>query len=131
MPLATRGPWLTTCAVLFAILAVSNLLKPFQLLGPQTGFVLLGERLSGAANAIAGPVFGLFLAVYAYAIWTLRRFAVPMSHAYAAYVALNLALWTVRGPQPTHWGFAIYAAIALGVSVGAAVSLTQRKHELS
>ncbi|MDX2166544.1 MAG: hypothetical protein SF182_05750 [Deltaproteobacteria bacterium] len=131
MPQPTRGPWLTLCAVLFGILALSNLLKPLQLFGEQTGFVLFGQRLSGGANALAGPLFGIFLAVYAFAIWTMRRFAVPMSHAYAAYVALNLALWTVRGPQPTHWGFAIYAAVALGVSVGAAVSLTSRKTELA
>lgn len=126
----TRGPWLTTCAVLFGMLAVSNLFKPLQLLGPQTGFVLFGERLTGGANAVAGPLFGIFLAVYAYAIWTMRRFAVPTSYAYAVYVALNLALWPFRGPQPTHWGFALYAAVALGVSVGAAIALTQRKHEL-
>jgi len=51
-------------AVLFALLSLSNLLKPFKL-SPEVGFVLLGTRLSGTANAIAGPLFGIYLAVYA------------------------------------------------------------------
>ena len=51
----TRLPWqrlLRVAAVLFALLAVSNLLKPVQLWGVHTGFVLFGHRLSGMANAL-------------------------------------------------------------------------------
>jgi hypothetical protein len=86
----------TVFAVLFGILAFSNLLKPFRFGGDQTGFVLLGERLSGLANTIAGPVFGLFLALYAFGIWQRKRFALPMGHAYATYVVLNLILFSVK-----------------------------------
>jgi hypothetical protein len=75
MPNVERGPWLTTAAVLFAILAISNLLKPLQIGGEQTGFVFLGERLGGVANTVAGPIFGVFLAAYAAGIWGMRRFA--------------------------------------------------------
>ena len=134
MPQAERGSALTTFAVLFGLLAVSNLLKPFQFGGEQTGFVFLGSRLSGTANAIAGPLFGVFLAVYAYAIWTMRRFAVPMAHAYATYVILNLILFSFRNTTPDTVGYKIfgivYSAIAIGVSLGAAVMLTKRKTEL-
>ena len=135
MPQSTRGPALTTFAILFGILALSNLLKPFQFGGEQTGFVFFGSRLSGAANTVIGPLFGIFLAVYAYGIWNMRRFAMAMGHAYATYVILNLILFSFRTPTPDTTGYkifgAVYAVIAIGVSLGAAVMLTQRKAELT
>jgi hypothetical protein len=128
-----RGRALTIFAILFGILAISNLLKPLQL-DENTGFVFFGNRLSGTANAIAGPLFGIFLAVYAYGIWTMRRWALPMGHAYATYVILNLFLWTFNDPNPKTAGYIVfgivYAVIAIGVSLGAAIQLTKRKAEL-
>jgi hypothetical protein len=133
-PSSARGRALTVCAVLFGLLAVSNLLKPLQLGGAQTGFVLFGERLDGIANTIAGPLFGLFLAVYAAGIWGLRRFALPMAYAYAAYVLANLVLFTVRTPTPPGLGplvfGVVYAAVAIGVSVGAVLLLRARRAAL-
>src|SRR5687767_5879738 len=118
----------TVFAVLFALLAVSNLLKPFQIGGEETGFVLFGRRLSGTANTIAGPLFGLYLLIYAYGIWKKKRFAIPMSHAYALYVVLNLVLFMANNTRPPGIGYVlfgvVYSAIALGVSVGAAYLLT-------
>lgn len=128
-----RGTWLTICAICFALLAVSNFLKPLHLLGENTGFVLFGTRLSGTSNAVVGPLFGVFLLLYAAAIWTMRRHALPMAHAYATYVILNLVLWSLGsaddGPRALLFGL-VYAAVAVGVSLGAAVSLTRRKAEL-
>ena len=49
-----RGTLLSIFTILFAVLAVSNLLKPLQPLGDETGFVLFGTRLTGTANLIAG-----------------------------------------------------------------------------
>ncbi len=135
MSQAQRGRALTIFAILFALLAVSNLLKPPQFGGARTGFVFFGQRLSGVANDIVGPAFGLFLAAYAFGIWTMRRWALPMAHAYATYVILNLILFSFRETQPDSAEYKIftvvYAAIAIGVSVGAAVLLTQRKTELT
>ncbi|MFN8641649.1 MAG: hypothetical protein U0802_08345 [Candidatus Binatia bacterium] len=129
-----RGTWLTICAICFALLSVSNFLKPLHLLGENTGFVFFGTRLSGAPNAIIGPLFGAFLLAYAASIWTLRRHALPMAHAYASYVVINLFLWQMYDPNagdPRRQAFGlVYAAVAIGVSVGAAVALTRRKHEL-
>ena len=127
-----RGTWLTICAICFALLAVSNLLKPLHI-GENTGFVFFGTRLSGTPNAIIGPLFGVFLAIYAYGVWTMRRYAMAMGHAYATYVIINLALWRGNAPEsdPLHViGGIAYAAIAIGVSLGAAVALTRRKAEL-
>jgi hypothetical protein len=101
----------------------------------RTGFVFFGARLSGVANAIIGPLFGIFLAVYAYGIWNMRRFALPMAHAYATYVILNLILFSFRNPSPasvTEQVFGVvYAVIAIGVSLAAAVMITRRKAELT
>jgi hypothetical protein len=129
-----RDRVLTVFAVLFAVLAVSNLLKPLEI-GATTGFVLLGRRLSGTPNAIAGPLFGLYLLVYAAGIWRLRRHALPMAWAYAGYVVLNLILFRVHeGPPPTP-GYGlftlVYGVVAIGVSAGAAVLLSRRRTELT
>lgn len=131
----SRSRMFTVFAVLFMLLAVSNLLKPFQIGGEQTGFVFFGQRLSGTANSIAGPLFGLYLLVYAYGIWTKKRFSIPMSHAYALYVVLNLLLFIGKNPSSPGVGYVIfgivYSAVAIGVSVSAAYFLTSRKAELS
>jgi len=136
MASARRGPALTTFAILFGILAVSNLLKPLQLGGAQhTGFVFFGQRTSGTANAILGPLFGIYLLVYAAGIWRLRRFALPMAYAYAAYVVVNLIAFTVRGEHEPGAGYVIfsvvYALVAVGVSSGTALLLTRRKAALA
>jgi hypothetical protein len=130
-----RGAWLTTAAILFGILAVSNLSKPLQIGGERTGFVFFGERLSGTPNAIAGPLFGVFLAVYAVSIWRMRRPALAMAWTYAAYVLANLILFRYRTPQPPGGdvGLAfgiVYAIVAIGTSAGTALVLTRRAGEL-
>lgn len=120
-------------AGLFALLAVSNLLKPLQL-SDDVGFVLLGQRLEGTANMIAGPLFGAFLAIYAAAIFRMKSYALPMGLAYAGYVIVNLVMWNFRMPEGAEtsllFGLA-YSAVAVGVSGGAAYLLMQNKHELS
>ena len=129
-----RGSALTTIAILFGVVAVSNLLKPLQLGGAHTGFVFFGQRTSGTTNAILGPLFGVYLMVYAAGIWRLRRFALPMGYAYAAYVIVNLIAFTVRGeaePGAGYVAFAVvYALVAVGVSSGAVVLLARRKAAL-
>jgi hypothetical protein len=124
------GPLLTVFAILFALLAVSNLWKPFS--GGRAGFVFLGTRTSGVENAILGPLFGLFLLIYAIGIWRQKRFALPMAWAYAIWVPINIFLFTMKSPHG--WGQLgfglIYTAIAVGVSLGSAIMLTRRKARL-
>ena len=132
---AERGPFLTVAAILFGILAISNLSKPLQI-GPHTGFVLFGERLDGTANLIAGPIFGAILATYAYGVWTMRRWAIPLGGLYALYVILNLVLFPFRTPPPPGAGVGwqvfglVYAAVAIGISGGAWWALSRRRDEL-
>ncbi len=118
---------------LFCLLAISNLLKPLQL-GDGVGFVLFGQRLEGTPNMIAGPLFGIFLLVYAWGIFTRRRFAVAMGIAYALYVIANLVAWNLFAPQAGGGGLAFslaYVIVAVGVSGGAAYLLWQQRADLT
>jgi len=132
---AVRDRTLTVFAVVFGLLAVSNFLKPLQLGGSRTGFVFLGQRLSGTPNAIIGPLFGLYLLLYAVGIWRMRRYALPMAWAYAAYVVVNLLLFNVRTPRPPGTGYLlfglVYMVVAVAVSSGAAWALSKRKDALA
>src|SRR6516164_7045385 len=103
----TRGPILTVLAILFALLAVSNFSKPLS--GGRAGFVFLGTKTAGLANAILGPAFGVFLLIYAAGIWRRKRWAVPMSWAYAAYVPINLTLFTIKTPE--RWQSPIFGLV--------------------
>ncbi|MGH7859294.1 MAG: hypothetical protein ACREQY_18360 [Candidatus Binatia bacterium] len=128
----SRDGVLTTLAVLMGLLAVSNMMKPVgQAFDPEgsAGFVFLGQRLRGLANAIAGPLFGVWLATYAWAIWNRRRLALPLGIAYAAYVPVNLVLFALD-PPPGSGGpvfGAIYALVAIGVSGGGALYLYSKR----
>lgn len=132
---ADHGRTFKVFAVPFALLAISNFLKPLQIGGDQTGLVFFGQRLTDAANAVAGPLFGLFLAIYAYGLWHKKRFALAMGHAYATYVVLNLLLFNVRNTAPPGIGYIIfgliYTLVAVGISGGAAYFLTKHRAELS
>jgi hypothetical protein len=129
----TRGILLTIFAVLFAILALSNLSKPLHL-DPNAGFVFFGVKTHGIENAILGPIFGLILLAYAIGIWGMRRWVTPIAYAYAAYVITNLLLFSLRSAgapnQPSPVFMLTYIAIAIGVSTGSAIVLHQRRHEL-
>jgi uncharacterized membrane protein (DUF2068 family) len=130
---SSRGVVLTVCAVLFGLLALSNFLKPFHL-DPNAGFVFLGMKTHGIANAILGPAFGLLLLVYAFGIWRMRRWALPIAYAYAAYVILNLSLYSIRNAgsprQPSPAFMLGYIVVAVGVSAGSALLLHRRRNEL-
>jgi uncharacterized membrane protein (DUF2068 family) len=130
---SSRGMVLTVCAVLFALLALSNFSKPFHL-SPNVGFVFLGMKTHGIANAILGPAFGLLLLVYAFGIWQMRRWALPIGYAYAAYVILNLSLYSIRNAgspgYPSAVFMFVYIVVAVGVSAGSALVLHRRRAEL-
>ena len=129
-----RGTALTVAAVLFGLLAVSNLLKPLEHLPVARLRLLRAPAAAAIANAIAGPLFGLYLAAYAAGIWGLRRWALPMGVAYAGYVIANLlAFWAwgpvEQGPGARLFGLA-YMIVAIGVSAGTAWLLPQRRADL-
>ena len=131
-----RGLALTICAIGFGLLAISDLTKPFsQSHDPQAGLVFFGTKLTGTADLILAPLFAALLAIYAIGIWRMKRYAMPMSYAYATYVLINLLLFVMKHSNPRDRGgipfMAMYVTVAFGVSMGSAVLLTLRREELS
>src|SRR5437016_8695604 len=135
MAASKRSAVLTVLAVLFALAALEDLLKPFRLEGPTTGLVFFGTRLSGMSNATLGPLLGIFLLIYAAGIWQMRRYAIYLAYTYAIYVAINLLLFTATNPRPVSQGEMIfgivYSILALAFTWGAGISLTRSKAELT
>lgn len=119
------------------LLAISNFSKPLTqalAVDETAGFVFFGTRLYGIANAVMGPVFGVLLAAYAYGVWTLRSWVVPLAVAYAIYVPVNLVLFARQAP-PDETGSAafmiLYTIVAIGVSGGGALYLVLNRHRLA
>jgi hypothetical protein len=130
----SRGVALTIFAILFLLLAISNFLKPV-LENAQTGFVFFGTRLSGAADMVVAPVFGLILLVYVAGIWWLKKFAMPLAWIYTGYVVINMALFSMKAPPPKNGREMALALLSLvfgiGVPLAAAIILTRRRPDLA
>ena len=130
-----RGALLTTIAILFAVLAITDILKPLHLEGPTTGLVFFGIRQSGTANLILGPLMGLILLFYAAGIWRMRRYANVLGWLYAAYVIVNLVRYAQLNPPAKNSGELIfgivYMVLAIAITVGTAITLTRRRSELA
>lgn len=120
-------------AVLFGLLAVSNLIKS---LGFVEGwaFVFMGRRLTGLPNLIAGMSFGVFLGSYALSLWRARSHALPLGIAYAAYVSANVYLFQLRLPsmegEVKLFG-PLYILLATGTAWGSVVAMLRGGLDLS
>ena len=123
---------LRTLAVLFALLSLSNVTKTLEL-DPEHALVFLGRRLHGTPNVLGSTLFGAYLATYAYGLWNMRRFALPMGILYAGWVPLNLYLFTLRSPEELEtnslFGL-VYMIIAVTVSLGAVAALVRNWNDL-
>lgn len=130
-----RGTALTIIAILFAILAITDILKPLHLEGPTTGLVFFGVRQTGIANAILGPLMGLILLTYAAGIWMMRRYAMPLGWAYAIYVMVNLGLFVSLNPPAKSRGEmvfgVVYMVVAITMTIATALILTRRRNDLA
>jgi hypothetical protein len=127
-----RGVLLTIFALLFVLLAISNFSKPFSH-DPGIGFVCLGVRQSGTANAILGPLFGIGLLIFAYGIWTMRHYALPVAYIFLAWVCVNTILFRIKNPTAqSSVAFTIFAAaLGIGVPLATAIILSRRQAELT
>ncbi|HZR81194.1 MAG TPA: hypothetical protein VFD92_08860 [Candidatus Binatia bacterium] len=131
-----RGAFLTVVAALFALLTLSNFTKALQYANNPTvgGIVIFGVRAEGVAtNLLLGPLVGLVTGAYAYGLWRMKRWVLPLSVAYAFYVPVNLVLFWYRHTEatvPPVAGLLVYLAIALGGSIGTALHLAYHRGEL-
>jgi hypothetical protein len=132
-----RGPFLTVMALLMALLTLSNFTKPIQYhrQPDHLGIVIFGVRHLGVfSNLIFGWLMGAFVGTYAWGIWNLRRWVVPISIIYAFYVPLNLVLfwWAQTGPDIPPLRFMLtYLAFALTGSIGTALYLAYHRDKLA
>jgi hypothetical protein len=134
MPQARRGILLTIFALLFALLAIEDFLKPFHLEGADTGIVLFGHRFQGS-SAYLGWLVAIFLLVYAAGIWRMRRYARALGYVYAVYIVVNIVAFTLTYPTPTErsqqiFGI-VFSILAIGGSWLAAILLNRRRAELT
>jgi hypothetical protein len=121
---ATTRVALKTFAFLLTVRGLSNFLKPFDF---TTGFVFFGVMLDGVANAILSPLFGIYMLVTAQALFAMRARALPLTLGYAAYTTTSMAIFAVINPQPRPRFYAIYLALAIGVTWGASWLLYRRR----
>ena len=131
----SRGTFLTVMAVLFVVLAISDFTKALQYANNPAvgGLVVVGHKFEGVAiNLVLGPLFGMVLLTYAYGIWKMRAWVLPLSLVYAFYVPYNLVLfWFTHTTGPRSIGFIVfYLAIALTGSVGTALYLAYHRERL-
>ena len=85
-------------------------------------------------NLVLGPLAGIFLAIYGLGVLRMRAYALPMGRVYAAYVIVNLVLFTVRMSDEALgkpiFGL-VYIVIAIGVSSGCVCLLARNRAALS
>jgi hypothetical protein len=122
--------------VLFVVLAISDFTKALQFVHDPTvgGLVVLGHKFHGVGhNLILGPLFGIVFLIYAYGIWNLRAWTLPLAIVYAFYVPYNLVLfWSLHQLAPPTVRFiVIYLAIALVGSIGTAIYLVWNRERLN
>jgi hypothetical protein len=131
-----RGWFLTVMTVLFVLLAISDFAKPIVLGRSEmsSGIVEFGHRFhSLGLNLILGTLFGIVFLTYAYGIWNMRAWVLPLSIAYAFYMPYNVVLfWYQQAPGPRPIPFiVVYLAIAFAGSIGTAIYLAWHRARLS
>ena len=130
-----RPIFLTVMAILFVVLAISDFTKVLQHANDPAvgGLVILGHKFHRAfANLTLGPLFGLFLLTYAYGLWHMKRWVIPLSDFYAFYVPANMVLfWSLHKLDPPSVRFIVfYLFVSLTGSIGTALYLAFHREQL-
>ena len=130
-----RGAFLTIMAILLVVLAISDFTKVLQHHNnPQMGLVILGYKFRGGfSNLTLGWLFGLFLVTYAYGIWNMKQWVIPLSVFYAFYVPVNMILfWSLHQLSPPTVRFIVfYLFLSLTGSIGMALYLAFHRDQLT
>ncbi len=131
-----RPHFLTTMAILFAVLALSDLTKAWQVTQNDVGgIVVFGVRFREVLpNIIFGGLLAIVLLAYARGLWTMQRWVLNLAIVYAFWVPVNLVLFWHREigqPKMGIVGLLAYLFVALGGSIGTAIYLCCHQHLLS
>jgi hypothetical protein len=132
-----RGAFLTVMAVLFVLLAISDFAKPFQAghSAAAGGIVEFGHKFHGVVpNMILGTLFGILFLFYAYGLWNMRAWVLPIAIAYAFYVPYNVVLFNYfqePGPRYSIVFTVVWLAVALTGSIGTAIYLAYNHERLT
>jgi hypothetical protein len=85
------------CAVLIGFRSLTNFAKLSQ--GSEAVLVFFGQILRGSDVAVPSLLVGSLMLATAAAMLKPFRWAFPLLAVYAAYVPVNLVLWTVSNPE--------------------------------
>lgn len=113
----TQRRTLQALAILIAFRGAGNVLKRF---GTGSGLVVMGTLLP--PDTPLAPILGALMLAYAYGLWTVRRWSVPLGVAYALFATANLVLFPiVHGlpPRITMPMYLVYVVGGLAMSWGA------------
>jgi len=94
----------------------------------------MGHRLTGTGNAVMGPLFGVLLLIFAYGIWTMRRYALAGAYIFTGWVIVNTVLYGMNNrdtPPPSLIFRLITLAIGIGIPLATAIILSRRSAELT
>ena len=123
--------------VLFLLLAISDFAKPLPTghSAATGGIVELGHKFHGIVpNVILGTLFGILFLAYAYGLWNMRAWVLPIAVAYAFYVPYNVVLFNYfkePGPRFSIVFTVVWLAVALTGSIGTAIYLAYNRKRLS
>lgn len=112
-------------AVLLVLRGLSNFLKPVT---DTVGFVFFGIVLEGTANAILSPLFGVYMLITGYALWTDHRLGLPLAIGYASYVIISIPLFNIFNPTPHTLGFALFTFAMIGMPWAVVWLLSRERH---
>ena len=87
---AARDKLLTVLRVLATLIALRSLMNLGKPFGTGSGLVFCGFLLKGPAMWVLAPALGIYMLIWAFGLWGLRAYAVPMGFAYLALVTANL-----------------------------------------
>lgn len=85
------------CAALIIFRSLTNFRKLF--LGDEAMLVAFGQILRGSEVFVPALLVGLLMLVTGIAMWRGNVWALPLIGVYAAYVAVNLVVWTAMNPD--------------------------------
>jgi hypothetical protein len=103
-------------AIVLVLRGLSNFLKPVT---GSVGFVFFGVELHGTANAVLSPLFGIYMLITGWAIWTGHRLAAALTLGYALYVVVSIPLYNIINPIPGGLGHWMFTAAMIGLPWGA------------